>query len=136
MSILFAPRTVADARTARSRHLAVLLGSLRRRAVSKVVATCVAVARAVRHQEELADMLRFDDRLLRDIGVTRGDILAAVQEQRWTRAAWRLITAALTRRGDGAPGKSGAGVPVSFRARPVSRARKRQIRGGARRRAA
>ena len=136
-SIRFAPRTIANARRVRSRLMARLLRNLRRRAVASIVATCAAVARAWRDQEELAEMLRFDDRLLQDIGVSRGEILAAVKERRWTRAAWRLVTAALARHDDGhAHGKAGMAMQVSFRASPMSRPRKRHARSAVRRLAA
>jgi hypothetical protein len=42
-------------------------------------------------------MLTLDDRLLRDIGVTHGEILMAVHEGKWTRAAFRLVASAFAR---------------------------------------
>ena len=94
----FAPRTIAGARTERSRSLALPLRNLRHRIASAMVDGCAAFARAWQHHEELMDMLHLDDRLLGDIGVRRSEILAAVQERRWTCATWRLVATAVTRR--------------------------------------
>jgi hypothetical protein len=94
----FAPRTIAGARTERSRSLALPLRNLRRRIASAMVDGCASFARAWQHHEELMDMLHLDDRLLADIGVRRSEILAAVKERRWTCATWRLVATAVTRR--------------------------------------
>jgi hypothetical protein len=94
----FAPRTIAAARTARGGRLAARWGRLGRRLFSGTVEGCAAVVRVWRQHEELVDMLHLDERLLRDIGVKRGEILAAIHERRWTRAAWRLVATAAARR--------------------------------------
>jgi uncharacterized protein YjiS (DUF1127 family) len=97
-SVPLAPRTIARARTVRARFLSLQLRRLRRSMVAKVIGGCAAIADAWRRQQQLIDMLRFDDGLLRDIGVTRSDVVAAVHEQRWTHATWRLVTTAIARR--------------------------------------
>jgi uncharacterized protein DUF1127 len=97
-SIRLAPRTIAQARRVRSRLLALQFRRWRRRLVAKVTLGCAAITDAWRREQQLMSMLQFDDRLLRDIGMTRNDVRKAVDEQRWTHAAWRLVTTAIARR--------------------------------------
>ena len=97
-SIRFAPRTIAQARRVRSRFLALQFRRWQRRIAAKVTRGRAAIAEAWRRQHQLMDMLQFDDRLLRDIGMTRSDVQMAADEQRWTNAAWRLVTTAIARR--------------------------------------
>jgi hypothetical protein len=93
----FAPRTIAAARTARSRDLARHLRGLWCWAMAAMADACAAFARAWHHHDALVEMLTLDDRLLRDIGVTHGEILMAVNERKWTRAAFRLVASAFAR---------------------------------------
>jgi uncharacterized protein YjiS (DUF1127 family) len=97
-SIPFAPRTIAHARRVRSRFLARQFRRFRRNIARTMSNNCAAIADAWRRQQQLMDMMRFDDHLLRDIGVTRSEVQMAAQDQRWTHAAWRLVTSAVARR--------------------------------------
>jgi hypothetical protein len=110
----FAPRRSAAARRARPRAFAIHWERLRRRIVSASVEACAAIARAERDHRELMDMLRLDDRLRTDIGVRRSEILAAVREQRWTRAAWCLMTAAFARLRERPKARAEAPAPLRF----------------------
>jgi uncharacterized protein YjiS (DUF1127 family) len=97
-SIPFAPRTIARARRVRSRFLARQFRRFRRNTATTMSNYCTAIAEAWRRQQQLMDMTRFDDHLLRDIGVTRSEVQMAAHDQRWTHAAWRLMTTAIARR--------------------------------------
>jgi uncharacterized protein YjiS (DUF1127 family) len=96
--IPFAPRTIAHARRVRSRFLVRQFRRFRRNIASTVSHSCAAIAQAWRRQQQLTDMMRFDEHLLRDIGVTRSEVQMAAQAQRWSHAAWRLVTSAIARR--------------------------------------
>jgi len=53
-------------------------GSLVKRAAGTAVAFVAAVLRARRNRKATLPLLEFDDRMLRDIGLTRGDVRSAL----------------------------------------------------------
>jgi uncharacterized protein YjiS (DUF1127 family) len=80
--IHFAPRTVAQARAARAAHLGRRVRRFWRRLSLRLAALRQRIAVARQYERELAVLLQADDRMLRDIGVTRGEVLMAAQS-RW-----------------------------------------------------
>lgn len=91
-----APRTIAQARTAR----AISLGKRVRRGVRRlsrgIVAFRARIALARQYERELAVLMQADDRMLSDIGLTRADVIAAARSSWFTPG--RMVDAAATRR--------------------------------------
>jgi uncharacterized protein YjiS (DUF1127 family) len=81
----------------------VTLQSARRFARIRTFAGIVAVravgfARAWKHRRDMAMLARFDDRMLADIGLTRGDLRDAVSEPVWRDPTTLLVSRAQERR--------------------------------------
>lgn len=58
----------------------------------------VEFVRAYRHRRDMAMLASFDDRMLRDIGLTRGDLRDAAAEPLWRDPTAVLVTRADERR--------------------------------------
>jgi uncharacterized protein YjiS (DUF1127 family) len=95
---IFAPRTIAQARTRRAKRA--------RRSISVAIGKIVRglrtigqrMARDWQYQRELGLLMHADDRMLADIGLTRHDVIAAAQQQRsWLRRHDALRAAGLRR---------------------------------------
>lgn len=67
----------------RSAHASGLFGSLN--AIKSVV---VAIVRWQRQRRDILELQRMDDRLLADIGITRGEAETMVRHGRWNQAAF------------------------------------------------
>ncbi len=90
--------SIMQARTERAIYLGRLLRIGVRRLVRRLSAWRARIALARQYERELAVLLQADDRMLADIGVTRGDVHAAAQSRWFTPG--RMIDAAATRRRD------------------------------------
>ncbi|MDT3685446.1 MAG: DUF1127 domain-containing protein [Pseudorhodoplanes sp.] len=95
--IHLAPRTIAQARTARAISLGKHVRRGFRRLSRGIVAFRARIALARQYERELALLMQADDRMLSDIGLTRADVVAA------SRSGWftpgRMIDDSTTRRG-------------------------------------
>lgn len=96
--IHFAPRTVAQVRTARAVYFGKIVRRGFRRLSHRIAALRQRIALARQYERELAMLLRADDRMLSDIGLTRADVLIAAQSRWFTPG--RMMDAAAMRRGD------------------------------------
>lgn len=96
--IHLAPRTIAQARTARAIYFGKIVRVGFKRLKRRLSALRARVALARQYQRELAVLLQADDRMLLDIGLTRADVHAAATG-RWF-APGRMIEAAAERRKD------------------------------------
>jgi uncharacterized protein YjiS (DUF1127 family) len=88
--------SIAQARAERDAYTARLLRIAARRLWRRVRAVAARIALARQYERELGFLLQADDRMLMDIGVTRGDVHAAAH-QRWF-SPGRMIAAAAERR--------------------------------------
>jgi uncharacterized protein YjiS (DUF1127 family) len=73
------PRTIAQARTVRARYLVRLLRTGLRSLSRRIETLRARRALARQYERELALLLQADERMLRDIGLTRADVVAAAQ---------------------------------------------------------
>jgi hypothetical protein len=80
--IRFAPRTIAQARSERTRHLGLRLRGTARAMIGWLRAARERIAMNSRYQHELVTLLHADDRMLADIGITRHDVASALHESR------------------------------------------------------
>lgn len=88
--------SIMQARTERAIYLGKLLRIAAKRLARRLSAWRERVALARQYERELAVLLQADDRMLADIGITRGDVIAAAQSRWFTPG--RMIAAAATRR--------------------------------------
>lgn len=91
-----APRTIAQARTARAIYLGKLVRIGFKRLSRRLSAMGARIALARQYERELAVLLQADDRMLTDIGITRADVLTAAQSRWFTPG--RMVDAAARRR--------------------------------------
>ena len=87
---------IAGARAQRSQHLAYIFLVAGKRAGRRLRRWRERIAQASRHRHDLA-MLLADDRMLRDIGLTRADVRYAASGRLWTGSSRALIPAAVWR---------------------------------------
>jgi uncharacterized protein YjiS (DUF1127 family) len=92
------PEQVA-ARTARAEAVVQLMGAAFRRLKRRIAVAIARWQRARQYASEMAALLQADDRMLMDIGLTRGDVRAAMQD-RWWAGGSRMANAAAVRRND------------------------------------
>ena len=95
--IHLAPRTIAQARTARAISLAKRVRRGFRRLSRGIVMFRARIALARQYERELALLMQADDRMLSDIGLTRADVVASARSGWFTPG--RMIDDAATRRG-------------------------------------
>lgn len=75
------------------------LGAALVQALAQVAEVLRNVCRAIEHRGEVASMMRLDDHMLRDIGLTRGDLADATAEPIWSDPSRVLIARTVERRG-------------------------------------
>jgi uncharacterized protein YjiS (DUF1127 family) len=97
--IHFAPRSIADARTARAKYVGKIARIGFRRLVRRITLFRKRIALARQYDEDMTMLLQADDRMLLDIGVTRSEVIAAASDDRWFRPN-RMLAAAAQRRKD------------------------------------
>ena len=85
MQYHFAPRTIAEARRMRAELMGRLIRKGWRRLRNAIVAFRERRALARQYRQDMAMLMRADGRLLADIGLTRGDVRAAVSEGSFSR---------------------------------------------------
>lgn len=100
LDVMFAPRTIAQARTRRARACRIQLRIALRKARRGIRALLACIARASQYQRELELLMHADDRMLADIGLTRFDVVSAAQESRGWHGRRDALRAAATRRDD------------------------------------
>lgn len=98
LDIMFAPRTIAHARTRRARAFRSQLRIVLREARRGMRVLWARMARAARYHRELELLMHADDRMLADIGLTRFDVVSAAQESRGWHGRRDALRAAATRR--------------------------------------
>ncbi len=98
LDIMFAPRTIARARTRRARAFRSQLRIVLRAARRRMRVLWVRMARAAQYHRELELLMHADDRMLADIGLTRFDVVSAAQESRGWHGRRDALRAAATRR--------------------------------------
>jgi uncharacterized protein YjiS (DUF1127 family) len=54
----------------------------------------VALTKALRHRREIKHLAEFDDRMLKDIGLTRSDVSSALSEPLTRNPSWVLVRSA------------------------------------------
>ena len=54
----------------------------------------VAFTKALRHRRQIRNLEEFDDRMLKDIGLTRGDVSSALDEPLLRNPSWVLVRSA------------------------------------------
>ena len=91
----FPPRTVALARMQRAATIGYLVGSAIAAAMRGLSSLTARLAQAHARRRELAQLLEMDDRMLKDIGLTRGEVFAAVDGRSGLRAAAERREAAM-----------------------------------------
>lgn len=95
IDIQFHPRTVMLARTHRAATAGYLVGSAIAAVLTGLSGLAARVAQARARRRELAQLLQMDDRMLKDIGLTRGEVFAAVDGRPGLRAAAERRDAAM-----------------------------------------
>lgn len=113
LDAMFAPRTIAQARTRRTRIFGRQLRVALRKARRAMLAMWTRVARTSQYHRELELLMHADDRMLADIGLTRFDVETAAQESRGWHGRRDALRAAATRRDEaiGAARARRAGLP-------------------------
>jgi uncharacterized protein YjiS (DUF1127 family) len=81
-----------------SLSLAADLAGFARWLVSPPVDLCIGITRAWRHHREIGLLTRGGDPMLRDLGLTRGDLHGIMAEPWWGRSRRQLLRAAAERR--------------------------------------
>lgn len=89
---------IAQARAARAAYLGRLLRLAGKRLARRFAAWRERSALARQYERELGELLQADERMLMDIGITRGDVIAAAQSRWFTPG--RMIDAVANRRRD------------------------------------
>lgn len=87
---------VACTRAQRGQYLAHIFRVAGKRVARRLRRWCDRIAQASRHRHDLA-MLLADDRMLRDIGLTRADVRYAASGKLWTGSSRALTSAAVWR---------------------------------------
>lgn len=89
--------SIMQARTARAVYIGRFARIAFRRLLRRVAAWRERIALARQYDNDMVFLLRADDRILSDIGVTRSDVIAAASDHRWFQPN-RMIAAAAQRR--------------------------------------
>ena len=63
-------------------------------ALGQFVRSLTDLSRALRHRGEIRHLAEFDDRLLKDIGLTRSDVSCALSEPLLRNPSWVLVRSA------------------------------------------
>jgi uncharacterized protein YjiS (DUF1127 family) len=63
-------------------------------AVEQATRSLVRFTKALRHRREIKNLEEFDDRMLKDIGLTRGDVSSALDEPLLRNPSWVLVRSA------------------------------------------
>ena len=63
-------------------------------AVGQFTRSLVRFAKALKHRREIKNLEEFDDRMLKDIGLTRGDVSSALDEPLLRNPSWVLVRSA------------------------------------------
>lgn len=63
-------------------------------ALESFVRSLANLAKALRHRKQIKHLAEFDDRMLRDIGLTRSDVSSALAEPLLRNPSWVLIRSA------------------------------------------
>ncbi len=63
-------------------------------AVGQFTRSLVAFTKALKHRREIKNLEEFDDRMLKDIGLTRGDVSSALDEPLLRNPSWVLVRSA------------------------------------------
>lgn len=95
--ITFAPRTIARARALRARHARRILASATRRIGRSLRDIVDRIVRDRLHLRELTLLMHADQRMLADIGLTRHDVIAALESRSWLHRHDALRAAGLRR---------------------------------------
>lgn len=95
----FAPRSIADTRTARAKYVGKIARIGFKRLLRRITVLRERIALARQYDSDMAMLLEADDRMLLDIGVTRSEVIAATSDDRWFRSN-RMLAAAAQRRQD------------------------------------
>ena len=62
--------------------------------LGQIVRSLVNVTKALRHRREIRHLAEFDDRMLKDIGLTRSDVASALSEPLIRNPSWVLVRSA------------------------------------------
>jgi hypothetical protein len=100
--MMFAPRTIARARTRQARAFRRRLSIALRKALGGLHALVSHITRASQHHRELELLMHADDRMLADIGLTRFDVVSAAQDGLGWHGRRDALRAAGARRDDAA----------------------------------
>jgi uncharacterized protein YjiS (DUF1127 family) len=76
-------------------------------ALGLFVRSLTNLAKALRHRGEIRHLAEFDDRMLKDIGLTRGDVSCALSEPLLRNPSWVLVRSAERHSRSERPGRSG-----------------------------
>ncbi len=60
-------------------------------AVEQFTRSLVGLAKVLKHRREIRNLEEFDDHMLRDIGLTRGDVSTALAEPLLRNPSWILV---------------------------------------------
>ncbi|MBM1172785.1 DUF1127 domain-containing protein [Microvirga arabica] len=63
-------------------------------ALGQFVRSLIDLSRALRHRGEIRHLAEFDDRMLKDIGLTRSDVSCALSEPLLRNPSWVLVRSA------------------------------------------
>jgi len=63
-------------------------------ALGQIARSLVDVTKALRHRREVRHLAEFDDRMLKDIGLTRSDVASALSEPLIRNPSWVLVRSA------------------------------------------
>jgi len=63
-------------------------------ALGQFVRSLADLAKALRHRREIKNLAEFDDRMLKDIGLTRSDVSSALDEPLTHNPSWVLVRSA------------------------------------------
>lgn len=63
-------------------------------AVGQFTRSLIGLVKVLRHRREIRGLEEFDDRMLRDIGLTRGDVAGALSEPLIRNPSWVLVRVA------------------------------------------
>jgi uncharacterized protein YjiS (DUF1127 family) len=63
-------------------------------ALKQFTRSLVALTQALRHRREVKHLAEFDDRMLKDIGLTRNDVSSALAEPFTRNPSWVLVRSA------------------------------------------
>jgi uncharacterized protein YjiS (DUF1127 family) len=74
--------------------------------------TLVSFAKAFRDRREVMNLAEFDERMLKDIGLTRGDVASALAEPIHHRPSWVLVRCVGRPAHAARPGVAGRSRPV------------------------